>query len=141
MKEQPEHPDRGLYPRIPYERVAQPLTDSPNEERADGHPAEEDREHEDLGVGAVADEEREVARPDRLIDEARSARQEEERVERKEHVKKWPLVVGAGSGRCESTLTTARGCTQPTGAPTQVKPIWRSEERRVGKECRSRWSP
>src|SRR2546423_7336861 len=121
MKEQPEHPNRGLYPRIPYERVVQPLTDSPNEERPDGHPAKEDREHHDLGVGAVADEEREVARPDRLVHEARSARQEEERVERKEHVKKWPLVVAAGSGRCELTLTTARGFTQHTGASVHAK--------------------
>ena len=25
--------------------------------------------------------------------------------------------------------------------PKEVKWLWRSEERRVGKECRSRWSP
>src|SRR5689334_2264601 len=124
MKQQSEHPDRCLHTRIPYKRVAQALTNAPNEERADGHAAEEDRENEDLGVGAVADEEREVASPDRLVHEARSAREEEERVERKEHVKKWPLVVGAGSSRCESTLTTTRGCTQPIGASAQLKSIW-----------------
>ena len=27
------------------------------------------------------------------------------------------------------------------GAPTPLKAVARSEERRVGKECRSRWSP
>ena len=32
---------------------------------------------------------------------------------------------------------------QPTGysIPISGKGLWRSEERRVGKECRSRWSP
>ena len=27
------------------------------------------------------------------------------------------------------------------GPPRELQPMWRSEERRVGKECRSRWSP
>ena len=37
------------------------------------------------------------------------------------------------------TGTTARMITEATGLP--VKGYNRSEERRVGKECRSRWSP
>src|SRR5437588_13077420 len=45
------------------------------------------------------------------------------------------------SSRCRASATAARCCRswrralQPTGAPR------RSEERRVGKECRSRWAP
>ena len=27
------------------------------------------------------------------------------------------------------------------GSETDLQELWRSEERRVGKECRSRWSP
>ena len=30
---------------------------------------------------------------------------------------------------------------EPTSGNTGVGLLWRSEERRVGKECRSRWSP
>src|SRR5256885_3495458 len=52
------------------------------------------------------------------------------------------------------TLTTSSHLTTPTASPTTTrsptpakiplrgsKLIYRSEERRVGKECRSRWSP
>ena len=37
---------------------------------------------------------------------------------------------------------TQRGYEPMMKAPTTVdEKVWRSEERRVGKECRSRWSP
>src|SRR5204862_442913 len=58
------------------------------------------REDEDLGVGAVADEEREVARPDRFVDEARRARQKEQRVESEQH--QWAVL---GAIRCAARWT------------------------------------
>src|SRR3712207_351462 len=45
------------------------------------------------------------------------------------------IVVGTASGT-EGTTTE-----NPTSDPTQTTSEPRSEERRVGKECRSRWSP
>src|SRR5437016_11376212 len=64
-----------------------------------------------------------------------------------------PVITGADEVVIASWLTTL-----PCGSnffsivrlrpseskPSEAKPIgfiWRSEERRVGKECRSRWSP
>ena len=46
-------------------------------------------------------------------------------------------VVGAGHAGCEAALACAR-----LGLKTVIFTVSvRSEERRVGKECRSRWSP
>ena len=39
------------------------------------------------------------------------------------------------------TITTLMFSTSNEGIMNIVKPCLRSEERRVGKECRSRWSP
>ena len=82
MKQQSEQTDCGLDDGVQHQWIAQPLAISADEERADRHSAEEDREHEDLGVRAVADQQREVACPDRFVNEASGARQEKERVER-----------------------------------------------------------
>src|SRR3712207_8339041 len=38
-------------------------------------------------------------------------------------------------------LSTASSWTTASGAQATIVPLVRSEERRVGKECRSRWSP
>src|SRR5688500_20223503 len=54
-----------------------------------------------------------------------------------------PISVAAPSGSAPPTSSAAR--TAPDGCPATVSsprpaPPGRSEERRVGKECRSRWS-
>ena len=54
------------------------------------HAAEEDHEHDHLRVRAVPHEEPEVAAPDRLVDEARNAREDERRDQDEDH----------GPGRC-----------------------------------------
>ena len=72
------------------------------------------------------------------------------------------VVIGAGHAGCEAALAAARlgmhtlvftvsvdsiammPCNPNVGGSSKghlVKEIDRSEERRVGKECRSRWSP
>ena len=47
-----------------------------------------------------------------------------------------PMLISA-------LFTIARTWKQPKCPSTDewIKKMWRSEERRVGKECRSRWSP
>ena len=62
-----------------------------------------------------------------------------------------PFFVGLTKGKLLGSRCTACGYTYATprshcmecGAPTSWHelPLARSEERRVGKECRSRWSP
>src|SRR2546421_8130545 len=90
MKQQSEQADCCFDDCIPYERTAQSLTVATDEERTDRHAAEENREDEDLGVGAVADEECEVARPDRFVDEARCAGEKEQRIESEQH--QWSVL-------------------------------------------------
>src|SRR3712207_8707640 len=50
-----------------------------------------------------------------------------------------PEVLLRGDGRRWHTMALAG--TMPTDGPWSEKNKERSEERRVGKECRSRWSP
>ena len=57
----------------------------PGDERAERHAAEEDHEHDDLRVRAVADEQAEVADPDRLVDEPGGAGEDEDRAEEEQH--------------------------------------------------------
>ena len=47
-----------------------------------------------------------------------------------------PIILVAGNGDILSAITTA-----PKGVEKSGIYLTRSEERRVGKECRSRWSP
>ena len=53
------------------------------------------------------------------------------------------IVVGAGHAGCEASLACARLGLNTVMFTVSVDSIalMRSEERRVGKECRSRWSP
>src|SRR3712207_532494 len=51
-------------------------------------------------------------------------------------------VAAALEARILGTAVTLAGCTLPEGVDGQAAVrLRRSEERRVGKECRSRWSP
>src|SRR2546430_10429792 len=49
----------------------------------------------------------------------------------------WLLFKTATDRRYRHKLGERFGCI----VPSEKKTLWRSEERRVGKECRSRWSP
>ena len=52
------------------------------------------------------------------------------------------LGIMGSSGSGKSTLLNCIATViQPTGGSIQVEGDTQSEERRVGKECRSRWSP
>jgi len=94
MKQQSEQTDGSLDDGVQYQRIAQPLTVSPDEERADRHSTEEDGEHEDLGVRAMADEQRQIARPDRFVNEAGGARKKEERIEHEQNQRTLERAVG-----------------------------------------------
>ena len=94
MKQQSEQTHGGLDDGVQYQWIAQPLTVAADEERADRHSTEEDGEHEDLGVRAVADEQRQIARPDRFVNEARGARQREERIEYEQDQRNLERAVG-----------------------------------------------
>jgi hypothetical protein len=94
MKQQSEQTDGGLDDGIRYQWIAQSLAVSADEERADSHSTEEDGEHEDLGVRAMADEQCQIARPDRFVNEARGAREKEERIEREQDQRTLERAVG-----------------------------------------------
>src|SRR5215475_15704752 len=53
----------------------------------------------------------------------------------------WSSDVCSSDLRSASTVSTSAKPNAPTSAGISWKPPARSEERRVGKECRSRWSP
>jgi hypothetical protein len=73
--------DRG----VPEERLLDRLRAAPDEGGAERHAAEEDHQDDDLRVGAVADEEPEIAAPDRLVDQAGGAGEDEDRVQQQRH--------------------------------------------------------
>src|SRR2546428_650417 len=54
-----------------------------------------------------------------------------------------PRTLGAGGYSYQATYNGNANYTSKTGGcePFKVSQATRSEERRVGKECRSRWSP
>ena len=41
----------------------------------------------------------------------------------------------------EDVIARVRAAAETSGTPVAILVVLRSEERRVGKECRSRWSP
>src|SRR2546430_9318038 len=51
------------------------------------------------------------------------------------------LLGLAGATIAPSTLSLLRNMFHDPRQRTMAVGVWRSEERRVGKECRSRWSP
>ena len=53
----------------------------------------------------------------------------------------WAMVYGINEPGEEPADTVAREVKEETGVDIVVTDLVRSEERRVGKECRSRWSP
>ena len=65
----------------------QALRVSANEQGAERHAAEEDHEDDHLRVGAVPDEESEVARPNRLVDQSRGARENEDDIKECQHAR------------------------------------------------------
>ena len=67
----------ALGPGIPEEGPSDVLGPLTSQQSTDGEPTEEDRQHDDLGVGRVAHEQAEVPAPDGLVDEARAAGEEE----------------------------------------------------------------
>src|SRR3712207_9329186 len=52
-----------------------------------------------------------------------------------------PVVLELGCGNGRFTLLSALARPETDHVAIDVLPVVRSEERRVGKECRSRWSP
>src|SRR5204862_104900 len=64
-------------PGVPEQRPAERFTAAAHEQRADRHAAEEDDQDDDLRVRTVADEQAQVPRPDRFVDETRGARDDE----------------------------------------------------------------
>ena len=60
----------------------------------------------------------------------------------------WVLIAGflvmfmqVGFAMVETGFTRAKNAVNTMGMNLVIYPVGRSEERRVGKECRSRWSP
>src|SRR2546425_11807355 len=53
----------------------------------------------------------------------------------------WTVTLATGAPGDPSTWIVIASLKTPLVAVIVANPAWRSEERRVGKECRSRWSP
>ena len=85
VEDEPEQSDDHLDRRVRDERFPDAGAPARRERGADGHPAEVDDEDDDLRVGAVADEEPEVAAPDGLVDEPGGAGEDEDGDEQDGH--------------------------------------------------------
>ena len=85
MKKQTQHTDDCFDGGVANQWCAQSPCIATDQQRANCHPSQKNRQHQDLGVRAVTDEEREVARPDRFVHQPRHSGEEEQRVEGEEH--------------------------------------------------------
>ena len=85
VEDEADDADRELHERVGRERVAQPLGNPAYDERPGGHAAEEDGEHDDLRVCAVPDEQSQIPRPDRLVDQSGGAGKNENEREESRH--------------------------------------------------------
>src|SRR5262249_32080353 len=77
VERQRGEPDRRLDPAIRREEVPETRAPAAREPRAERHAAHEGREHERLGERGRAEEQLQIVRPDRLVDQAGEARQRE----------------------------------------------------------------
>ncbi len=82
---EPEDADDRFHHGVHKKRVANPCRATAHQQRAQTHPAQEDHQGEHLGVRIVADEQTEVAAPDRLVEEAGRAGQQEQQREDRAH--------------------------------------------------------
>jgi hypothetical protein len=78
VEQHPDHARGELDVRVRPQRALHTFGALPDEIRAGRHPAEEDDEHDDLRVGAVADEQPEIPTPDGLVDQSRGAGKDED---------------------------------------------------------------
>ena len=81
MKDQRDEPHEQLDGGVPEQRRSHPTRSLSDEMRAERHAAQEDHEHDDLGVRAVSDEKTEIAGPDGLVDESSGSAEDEHRDE------------------------------------------------------------
>ena len=88
VKADGEHPDHRLGQRVGLDQVAPLRAIARNHRRAQRHAAHEQRQHQRLCIGRVAQEQAQVMRPDRLIDQTGKARQRENR-EQQRSVGNW----------------------------------------------------
>ena len=79
LEEQREHADDGFDQCVGKERICNALGESSREPCADCHAADKYDQNDRLRVRSVTDEELEVIRPDRFVDQAAEARHGEER--------------------------------------------------------------
>jgi hypothetical protein len=81
MKEKGGNADQRLGKRIAEERIGEARRPASAIRRAGRHAAHEDREHQRLRVGRVAEKELQIMRPHRLVDQPGEPRGGEEDVE------------------------------------------------------------
>jgi hypothetical protein len=103
VKNEPQQADDSFDCGVGDQRLLYPGAPACGERCADGHSAEVDDEDDDLGVGAVADEEAEVAAPDGLVDESGGAGEYENNNKQDGHDRETTVYrsfVLAGGLRC-----------------------------------------
>src|SRR5258708_39804170 len=71
MERKPRKPDQACSERIAAQQISPACRPPAAEPRPDRHPAHEQRQHQRLRVGRVAEKEFQVVAPDRLVDESR----------------------------------------------------------------------
>src|SRR5229473_943891 len=114
MERKPRKPDQAFSERIAAQQISPACRPPAAEPRSDRHPAHEERQHQRLRVGRVADEEFEVVAPDRFVDEPGKAGYGEEQKKYAAgdaaHVDRRTWVGGRWhyTGRVSRSLSTPR---------------------------------
>ena len=113
MKAEREHADRRLDGGVGQQRPADPLGHGADRERTERHAPDEHDQDDRLRVGGVTEEEPQVGRPDRFVDEPRGAGRDEQRGEhgdgkRAVAIHFFDRVETAGGGREGDTGDASR---------------------------------
>jgi hypothetical protein len=146
VEHQSDHADRQLDQGVAAQRLPESLGEPAHQHRTRRHPAEEDHQHDDLGVRVVADEQAQVPGPDGLVDEPGRAGQDEQQVQYPSHARppaycpdlergmarRKTLFRAGGKKRAPHCIDAARKRTRSAGKGASPRGARLSIERAVG---------
>src|SRR5258708_20358079 len=119
MERKPRKPDQACSERIAAQQISPACRPPAAEPRPDRHPAHEQRQHQRLRVGRVAEKDFQVVAPDRLVDESRKPGYGQRQKKYASGIPAHVLIARHGTVSARITLVRGRGALVP---PPRIPP-------------------